>query len=441
MHKNVIGIRREDKNQWEIRVPLIPEDVNDLIKNHGFRVIVQPSEDHRAFSDQSYIDVGAEISEDLSDADIIVGVKEIPEIKFIPEKTYMFFAHVIKGQAYNMSMLNALMQKNCSLIDYEKIESDDGKRLIFFGRFAGIAGMVETLSAYGKRMAHEGVDNPFERIEQPYHYNSLAECVGKIWELSHDILENGLPEEIKPFIIGVTGYGNVSKGAQEIVDLLPVTTISADDLRRGLEHLPPSRTGMYKVVFEEKDMFQPKDPAKPFDLEDYFKNPHQYKGIFAQTAPMLSVMANCIFWTDACPRLLTKSDVKNIYSVANPKLKVIGDISCDIEGSVEATVAITDLDTPCFVYDVDEDYAVPGYTGNGPAIMSIENLPCEIPAEASHEFSGVLKNLFPGMANADFSKPLDKSGLPNEIKRAVIVLKGSLTDTYKYIEKSLAENI
>jgi saccharopine dehydrogenase (NAD+, L-lysine forming) len=441
MNKNVIGIRREDKNQWEVRAPLIPDDVQELVRDYGFRVIVQPSDNHRAFSDQSYIDAGAEINEDLSDADIIVGVKEIPDIKFLPEKVYLFFAHVIKGQPYNMPMLDAMMHKNCTLIDYEKIESDDGKRLIFFGRFAGLAGMVETLSAYGKRLSQEGISNPFEKIEQPYHYNSLAECVGKIWEVSHDILENGLPLDIKPFICGITGYGNVSKGAQEIVNLLPVTEISADDLRRGMKNLPPSDTGMYKVVFEEKDLFRPKDPSKPFILSHYYKHPEEYDSIFAQVAPMLSVMANCIFWTDACPRLLTKTDIKDIYSVENPRLKVIGDISCDVEGSVEATVAITDLDTPCFVYDVDEDYAIPGFVGNGPAIMSIENLPCEIPAEASREFSGVLKKLFPGISFADFSKSLDETGLPNEIKRAVIVLKGSLTEKYKYIEESLAEHI
>ncbi len=153
MNRLTIGIRREDKNIWEKRVPLVPSDVAELIQNYGFRVLVEPALDHRAFPDSEYLKVGAEIAEDLSEADIIVGVKEIPISKFMPGKVYLFFSHVIKGQAYNMPMLKTIMEKNCTLVDYEKIESHDGKRLIFFGRYAGLAGMVESLSAYGKRVA------------------------------------------------------------------------------------------------------------------------------------------------------------------------------------------------------------------------------------------------------------------------------------------------
>jgi saccharopine dehydrogenase (NAD+, L-lysine forming) len=440
MSKIVIGIRREDKNKWETRVPLVPDDAAELIRDNGFRILVQPSEDHRAFADDLYIDAGAEINEDLSEADIIIGVKEIPEMKFLPEKAYMFFAHVIKGQPYNMPMLNAMLQKNCTLIDYEKIESPGGKRLIFFGRYAGIAGMVESLSAYGHRLCQEGIDNPLLKIEQPYRYGSLAECIGNIWEISAELSSRGLPDAMKPFICGITGYGNVSKGAQEILDLLPVRQISADELRKGIQHLPESKTGMYKVVFEEKDMFRPRDASRPFVLQEYYDHPERYESTFMEVAPLLSIMVNCIFWTDACPRLLTKKNIRTLYRAPNPRLKVIGDISCDIEGSVEATVTTTDLDTPCFVYDVDQDYAVPGLVGNGPAIMAIENLPCEIPLEASSGFSNVLKNLFPGMAKADFSKPLEKADFQEEIKGAVVVLKGKLTPKYRYIEQSLIEH-
>lgn len=440
MKKIVIGIRREDKNKWETRVPLIPDDAAELIRDHGFRIIVQPAMNHRAFPDSHYLTAGAEINEDLSEADIIIAVKEIPEEKFMPNKAYMFFAHVIKGQPYNMPMLKTMLEKNCTLIDYEKIVSADGKRLIFFGRYAGIAGLIESLSAYGKRLALEGVDNPLAKIEQPYRYASLAECIDKLKEVNAEILANGLPTEMKPFICGITGYGNVSIGAQEIAELLPFKEITPDQLRKGLKNLPESKTGMYKVIFKEKDMYRLKDATKAFDLQEYFNHPERYESTFVEVAPLLSLMVNCIYWAEAYPRLLTKQDIRKLYKSSDSRLKVIGDISCDMEGSVEATIIATDLDEPCFVYDVDKDSAIKGFIGNGPTIMSIENLPCEIPIESSSGFSSVLKELFLGMQYADFSKPLDKIGLPEEIKGAVIALNGKLTPNYEYIEKSLREH-
>ncbi|MBN1880113.1 hypothetical protein JW823_08385 [bacterium] len=437
MKKTTIGIRREDKNIWEKRVPLVPADVKRLVEEDGFRVVVQPALNHRAFPDAEYIHAGAEINEDLADADIILGVKEIPISKFISGKTYIFFSHVIKGQTYNMPMLKRIIANACTLIDYEKIEDQYGKRLIFFGRYAGIAGMVETLSAYGKRSTAEGIVNPFSRIDQPYRYGSLEECLNVVRDTASDIIRNGLPHNISPFIVGITGYGNVSKGAQEVLDLLPVTSIDANQLRKGISGLPKSSYGVYKVIFEEKDMFRHKDDSVPFSLQDYFRNPQNYISKFNEIAPLLSVMVNCIYWTDACPRLLTKGDIIQMYRSNNPRLKVIGDISCDIEGSIEATSKATELNDPCFVYDIDLDDIVSGVIGNGPAIMAIENLPCEIPLESSSGFSSALKVLLPGMKDADFSRDIDRIGLPDEIKGAVIVLNGVLTDKYRYLEKSL----
>ena len=142
-----IGIRREDKNKWEKRVPLTPEDVQLLIADHDLKIVVQPSQDHRIFPDSEYAKAGAIIDEDLSSCSTIIGVKEIPDQLFQPDTTYIFFSHVIKGQPYNMPMLQTLMEKNCTLLDYEKFEDNQNRRLIFFGRHAGLAGMVETLWA------------------------------------------------------------------------------------------------------------------------------------------------------------------------------------------------------------------------------------------------------------------------------------------------------
>ncbi len=434
MPKGIIGIRREDKNIWEKRVPLVPDDVRKLVQEDGLDVIVQPSMNHRAFEDQAYRDAGAVVQEDLSPCAAILGVKEIPGRLFLPEKCYVFFSHVIKGQSYNMPMLQSLLDQKCSLIDYEKIEDDQHRRLIFFGRFAGLAGMVESLHALGQRLNTEHIANPFSAIRQPRDYASLTDIKAAVTSVGDDIRRHGLPPQVTPLVCGFTGYGNVSRGAQEIYDLLPVEILEPDALRKGLDTIPPHRNALYKTVFYEKDMFEPADPNRSFDLQHYFKHPQEYQSRFDPFLPSLTMLINCIFWTTQCPRLVTKQKLREMYS-ENPsqRLRVIGDISCDIDGSVEATVRATDLESPAYVFDPFTGQVHPGFSGVGPVIMAIENLPCEIPVEASMEFSGVLHRFIPQIARADFHHPFETVSLTPEIKRAVIALAGKLTTPFEYI--------
>ena len=169
--KNVLGIRREDKNEWERRVPLIPEDIKELQKKYGIKTIVQPSP-IRIFSDEEYKNTGAEISEDLSEAVIVFAVKEIPKDLLGQGKTYVFFSHTIKGQPYNMNMLKRLMDLKCNLIDYERVVNEKNMRLIFFGRHAGLAGMIEAFYAFGQKMKLKGYNTPFAKVKQAYQYGS-----------------------------------------------------------------------------------------------------------------------------------------------------------------------------------------------------------------------------------------------------------------------------
>ncbi|MCD4653395.1 hypothetical protein K8T06_05625, partial [bacterium] len=232
--------------------------------------------------------------------------------------------------------------------------------------------------------------------------------------------------------------GNVSKGAQEIYDLLPVIEADPEQLRNGLNKLPEHGNSLIKVVFHEQDMFEPVDLSKAFNLQDYFSRPDQYKGKFDAFLDKLSVLVNCIYWTKECPMLVTKDKLQEMYSSGcDQKLKVIGDISCDIEGSVEATLKATDLDNPVFVYDPESRIALPGVKGRGPVIMSIENLPCEIPVEASEDFSKVLVEFLPALSKTDLSVAWDDVELVSPIKRAMIVHNGILTPDYEYIENFL----
>ncbi len=428
--KTVIGIRREDKNRWERRAPLIPAHVRELVQNHRLEIRIQPSS-IRIFSDEDYVREGAIIAEDLSFCSIVFAIKEIPLHLFKKEGVYIFFSHTIKGQPYNMPMLRKMMELDCTLIDYEKIADANGKRLLFFGRQAGQAGMVDTLWALGQRLNHEKKKNPFLAIKQAYHYKSLVEAKEEIKKVGWQIHEKGLEPSLVPLVCGFAGYGHVSQGAQEIFDLLPFEEIEAEKIESFFREKNYSASRVYKVVFKEKDMIRPTSPDRKFELQDYYNHPEKYTSIFDSYLTYLTVLVNCIFWTARYPRFVTKKRLKELYKNREPRLRVIGDISCDIEGSVEVTVHATNPDNPVYVYDLVEDRAKDGFEGRGPVIMAVDNLPAEISLESSVYFSSNLMPLVPEIAKADFSRDFQSCELPEAVKKAVILFRGKLTPDYE----------
>jgi alpha-aminoadipic semialdehyde synthase len=430
------GIRREDKNVWERRAPITPEHVSELARQHGLQFCVQPSA-IRAIPESAYRAAGATIQEDLAECPIVFAVKEIPTDLFRPRGVYVFFAHVIKGQPYNMPMLKRMLELGCTLIDYEKVTDDQGRRLVFFGRFAGMAGMVDTLWALGQRHLLEGIASPFSQIQMTFRYGESGPVRQAVRHVGEQISRQGLPPSLVPFVCGFAGYGNVSRGAQEIFDELPVRDISPAQLLT-LHQEPADAHVVYKVVFKEIDTVQPRDPIRIFDLAHFMSHPDQYQSQFKQYLPHLSVLVNAVYWTRQSPRLVTKADLKELYAGASlPKLQVIGDISCDIEGAIEATLHSTEPDDPVFVYDPQTEKAIPGVAGHGPVIMAVDNLPCELPIESSTDFSTALKPFLPDIVTADFSVPWEELQLPPEIKRAVIAYAGQLTPSYRYIQQYL----
>jgi len=431
-----LGIRREDMYAWERRAPIIPQDAHDLVAENGLDIVVQSS-DKRVFTAADYEHAGIKVVDDLASCPVIFGIKEVPIPILEPEKTYIFFSHTIKGQAYNMPMLRKILDLSCTLIDYEKITDKNGRRLIFFGNFAGLAGMIDTLWTLGKRLAHNGIDNPFTQVKRALDYPDLDTAKAELKELGKKIARDGLPREITPLVVGFAGYGNVSRGAQEILDLLPVEEISPRDLATLTSTHPRTRNTIFKVVFKEQDMAEPLEAGRQFDLQEYYTHPERFRGIFDRHLPYLDVLMNCIYWEPRYPRLLSKEQVKEMYSGAQPRLRVIGDISCDIEGAIECTVKATEPDNPVFVYDPKTDSAIDGVEGDGPVIMSVEILPTELPRESSTYFSSVLKKYVPAIVSADYDASFSDLDLPPEIKRAVIVHRGELTPDYRYIEQYL----
>jgi len=429
--KKLIGIRREDKNIWERRVPLIPEHLAKLKNDFGIETIIQPFE-RRAFLDSEFLNAGATIKEDLSDAPVVFAVKEIPLNLLQNNKTYIFFSHTIKGQKYNMPLLKKLMELNCTLIDYEVIVNEKGKRLVFFGKFAGLAGMIDALHGYGIRLKNLGFETPFLKVKAAYEYDSVDEAKQQITEVGKVIKENGIVTNNLPLVFGFLGYGNVSNGAQEIFDLLPFKTIEPDDLKN-LEDKSPNL--IYKVVFKEEHLVEPVNLSDKFELMDYFTNPEKYKSKFENYIPYLSLVVNAIYWTKQSPIFITKQYFK---SKNEHKLGFICDISCDIEGAVEFTVKSTKSDNPTYIYNPKDDTITDGYEGEGIVDFAVDNLPTELPRNSSIEFSDSLNVFVPGIVNADKTQEFENAGFPPEIEKAVIVYNGKLTPKYKYLEKFLA---
>jgi len=432
-----IGIVRETKNKWERRVPLVPEDVKTLISSSGIEVIIQPSE-KRIFPDHQFEAAGASVKEDLSECELILGIKEILMDELLPDKVYCFFSHTIKGQSYNMPLLQRLLDLRCTLMDYERMVDDENRRLIYFSYHAGVAGMIETLWTFGKRLDAEGIASPFIELKQSLAYNDQKEAEEAIKKLSREIESNDLPSSISPLIIGITGYGNVSRGAQELLDLLPVEEISPVELSQFQIRSDEHRNKIYKVVFKEKDMYVPKLESEVFDLQEYYDHPERYKSIFNKYLSSLGILVNASFWDTVYPIHVPKKALKDLsYQTDSPHLRVIGDISCDVEGGVEATMKVTDPGNPVYVYNPGDDSISDGFEGDGIAIMAVDNLPSELPKDASIYFSSVLKSLLPDIINVDFSQKFNKLGFSTTQKKAIITHQGSLTRDYIFLSKYL----
>lgn len=430
---HIIGIRREDKNKWEKRVPLTPDDLKELKDDYDIQAFIQPS-DIRAFTAEEYKKSGAVFQEDLSDASIVFGVKEIPSHFFQKNKTYVFFSHTIKGQGYNMPMLHRMMELGCNLIDYEKIADEKNRRLVFFGRFAGFAGMVDSLWALGKRLNWKGVKNPFSEIQKTIEYNSLEEIKDHLKRIGKKIEQEGFPEIITPVVVGFAGYGNVSQGAQEILDFLPVKEIRPNQIEA--IHDNYSNKLIYKVVFREEDIVEPVFSEAVFNLQEYYNSPHIYRSVFEQYIRKLSVLMNCIYWDERYPRLITKEFLEENFT-GEMKLQVVGDISVDINGAIEFTEKTTNPDAPVYVYNPIREDIIEGYVGSGVAVVAVDNLPCELPKDSSEAFSKNLLPFVPDVAKADYTVPFNMLKLPPEVKKAVILYHGKLTPEYEYINKFL----
>ncbi|XP_070558527.1 alpha-aminoadipic semialdehyde synthase, mitochondrial-like [Ptychodera flava] len=444
----VVGIRREDGSAWERRAPLGPNHVRELVDS-GIKVLVQPS-NRRAYPMQDYENHGAIIQEDLMESSVILGVKQVPEEKLIPNKSYAFFSHTIKAQKENMPLLDAMLEKNIRLVDYEKMVDSTGKRLVAFGKFAGIAGMINILHGLGLRLLALGHHTPFMHIGSAHNYRSSGMAKQAIRDAGYEIALGMMPKSLGPLTFVFTGSGNVSQGAQEIFTELPHRFVKPADLEYVAKY--GDHKTIYATVINMEDHLLRKNGGG-FSFSEFEEHPEIYTSNFnTRYAPWASVMVNGIYWAPNHPRLINNEDTKTLLSQhSSPstetsagcpglphRLLAICDISADLGGSVEFIEHATTIEAPFCMYDTShkhEHFKSESFSGDGVLVCSIDNMPAQLPREATDFFGGLLLPYVKEMSSMDANIPLEREPhLSPVVRDAIICSNSELTPKYQYIQ-------
>uniref|UniRef100_A0A6Q2WXK5 Aminoadipate-semialdehyde synthase n=1 Tax=Esox lucius TaxID=8010 RepID=A0A6Q2WXK5_ESOLU len=408
-HKTVMAIRREDINVWERRAPLAPRHVREIV-NAGHKVLVQPS-NRRAIHEKYYEKVGAVISEDISEASLIIGVKRPPEGKVYPRKTYAFFSHTIKAQEANMGLLDDLLKKVRPLLSYDRTAL-----LVFITQWCGCTCLY---LSHGCPL----------HIGMAHNYRNVSQAVQAVRDCGYEISMGLMPKSIGPVTFVFTGTGNVSKGAQDIINELPVEYVEPHELK-DVSHTGDMSRVYATVLSRHHHLMRKSDGI--YDPLEYEIHPELYTSNFrTSVAPYTTCLVNGIYWDPHTPRLLRRVDAQRLLRHVKPsaaategwpelphKLLAICDISADMGGSIEFMTECTTIDKPFCMYDADQHIDHDSVEGTGILMCSIDNLPAQLPIEATEYFGD---RLFPYIWEM--------------VRTAVITSNGSLTPKFQYIEE------
>lgn len=398
MEKFSIGIVREGKVPPDFRVPLTPAQCEKIQKEYPqIEVIVQPSPIRR-FKDEEYRAQGIKVQEDLSDCDLIMGVKEIPVNALIPGKKYMFFSHTIKKQSYNKKLLQTILQHKIQLIDYEVLKNRIGKRLIGFGRYAGIVGSYNGFRAFGLKT-------------NSFFLKKASECENRV-ELEEELKKVILPPNTK---IVATGFGRVGFGAREILNLLPIVEVAPNEFHQQFN----------QPVFTHLEVGDYYASIKngAFDKKEFYEFPERYVSVFDKFAHISDMYIACHYWSSKSPIILSKETLKN-----GTALKVVADISCDIAGPIASTLRPSTIADPIYGYDPIAEKEVDFLQSNAIAVMAVDNLPCELPKDASEDFGNdFMQFILPNFFNGDPDGILERGSETN--------LEGELMPLFKYLSE------
>ncbi|MFL1011248.1 NAD(P)-dependent oxidoreductase [Flavisericum labens] len=397
------AIIKERKNPPDRRVVFSPSKLKEAQKQFSKAVFKVESSDIRVFSDEEYKTAGFEVTQDVSDCDIMIGVKEVPIEALIPNKKYFFFSHTIKKQPYNRKLLRAILEKNIELYDHETIVNKEGFRLIGFGRYAGIVGTYNGFRAWG--LKYNSWDLP--------KAGPLPNQAALIKELKSIKLPN-----IK---ILLTGSGKVSNGAQEMLDAMGVKSVIVKDYLNKTFNEP-----VYCKI-DVLDYNKRKNGEIVDDVFDFFNHPEAYDSNFMRFAKVTDFYIAGHFYGDGAPYLYTRDDVKS----PDFNIKVVADISCDINGPVATTLRASTIAKPIYGYDPQNETEIDHQDDKAITVMAVDNLPCELPRDASEGFGEqFLQHVIPAFFNGD------KDGV---LHRAKITENGQLTKRFSYLQDYIDE--
>jgi alpha-aminoadipic semialdehyde synthase len=443
-----VGIRAETMHRYERRAPIIPEHMKGLIARDGLQFKVQRSP-IRLFTADQYRAAGAEIVTELgSDCPVLFGVKQVPHDFFKPGHTYVMFGHVTKGQTENMVMLDAMMRNRCNYIDYEYIVNSSGERQVAYGRFAGIAGMTDTLNLLGERLKLEGIRNPFEAVRQTIWYPTIQSIKTQLAEIGRGIATNGLPEGMPPMVVGFTGHGRCSGGAEEIFDQLGAVELTPSQLLDRAVYGNLSRNQVYKVTFDrvgENGRYERTDgkTASKLDLDN---DPQAFQSSLPKYLDRMTMLVHTALWQSNQPTLVSQELLLGLQGNSGSRLKVFGDISCDPwnkttqKGPMACTLMGTKPEAPYYVYNPQTGTLTMGIEGIGFPVNAVETMPCEVAYDASLAFSSMLTPYVPGIARADWGNTYNIGicSLPEPVRPAVVLWEGRLTPRYESNQVLLA---
>lgn len=391
------GIIKEGKVPADKRVVFSPSALNQFKQTYPSAELFVESSDIRIFSDESYKELGFEVTSDISNCDVLFGVKEVPIEQLIPNKTYFFFSHTIKKQSYNKQLLQACIQKNITLIDHEALVDSNNSRLIGFGRYAGIVGAYNSFRAFGIKY------DLFNLVK--------AEKLNSKNELIERLKKPFMP----PIKIVLTGFGKVGMGAKEVLDGVGFKSVSIDNF------LQTDYDEPVYVQIDVNDYYRRKDGAVS-TKQDFKLNPDAYESDFLKFANVADLVIAGHFFKEGSPKILTQEMMNNPLN----QIKVIGDISCDILGPIDATIRSSTIEEPFYGYYPRENSEVSTEHPAAITVMAVDNLPCELPKDASEGFGEMfLESIVPAFFNND------ADGI---LKRATICTNGKLTESFNYLE-------
>ena len=391
------GIVKERKNPPDRRVVFSPDALVQLKHLYPQAELVVESSDIRIFTDNEYVAAGIELSKNVADCDILFGVKEVPVDSLIPNKSYFFFSHTIKKQPYNQKLLQAILEKNIDLYDHETIVDVNNRRLIGFGRYAGIVGAYNSIRAFGLK---------FELFKLP-----KAETLSGREEIIKHLKRVTLP----PIKFVITGTGKVGGGIKEILDAMKVKQVTVDN------YLTKNYTQPVYVQIDVMD-YNKRIDGQVINCKDFYTNPTAYVGDFERFTKVSEIVITGHFHANAAPIILTKEMLQS----KDCKIKVVGDVSCDINGPIACTLRSSTIENPIYGYLPSEHKEVDVFHPAAIVVMAVDNLPCEIPKDASEGFGTMfLEHVIPAFFNGD------KEGL---LARAKMTENGKLTPKFNYLQ-------